>query len=103
MLNPKLGKTDEREIGARMRPVVSEKHTMLDEETDSAESDPETLRLKQAQAMLNLFETDRGRVAVTLEEIKEWAYTQDHEQLQFRVDQFLSKSESRCLTDGSPL
>jgi hypothetical protein len=30
------------------------------------------LRLKQAHAMLNLFETDCGRPAVSLEEIKEW-------------------------------
>jgi hypothetical protein len=47
--------------------------------------------------MLNLFETDRGRAAVNLEEIKEWVYTQDDEQLQSRVDRFLSNSESRCI------
>ena len=79
-----------------MHPVVSENYTMLDKEIDSAESDPKTLRLKQAQAMLTLFETDRGRAAATLEEIKEWAYTQDDEQLQSRVDRFLSNSESSC-------
>jgi hypothetical protein len=56
----------------------------------SAESDAKTLRLKQAHAMLNLFETDCGRAAVTLEEIKEWAYAQENEQLRSRVDQFLS-------------
>jgi len=50
-----------------------------------------TLRLKQAHAMLNLFETDFGRPAVTLEEIKEWAYAQqEDEQLRSRVDQLLS-------------
>src|SRR6516165_1590275 len=49
-----------------------------------------TLRLKQAQAMLNLFETDFGRPAVTLEEIKEWTYAQEDEQLPSRVDQLLS-------------
>jgi hypothetical protein len=49
-----------------------------------------TLRLKQAHAMLNLFETDFGRPAATLEEIKEWAHAQEDEQLRSRVDQFLS-------------
>jgi hypothetical protein len=49
-----------------------------------------TLRLKQAHAMLNLFETDFGRPAVTLEEIKEWTYAQEDEQLPSRVDQLLS-------------
>jgi hypothetical protein len=40
--------------------------------------------------MLNLFETDFGRPAVTLEEIKEWAHAQEKEQLRSRVDQLLS-------------
>jgi len=48
-----------------------------------------TLRLKQAHAMLNLFETDFGRPAVTLEEIKEWTYAQEDEQLRSRVAQLL--------------
>jgi len=39
---------------------------------------------------LNLFETDFGRPAATLEEIKEWAHAQEDEQLRSRVDQFLS-------------
>ena len=67
---------------------------MLDEVGDNAESDEKALRLKQAYAMLNLFERDRGRAAVVLEEIKEWAYAQEDEQLQLRVDQFLSNSPS---------
>ena len=49
-----------------------------------------TLRLKQAHAMLNLFEMDFGRPAVTIEEIKEWAHAQEDEQLRSRVDQVLS-------------
>ena len=65
---------------------------MLDEVVDNAESDEKMLRLKQAHAMLNLFEIDRGQAAVALEEIKEWAYAQEDEQLQLRVDQFLSNS-----------
>jgi hypothetical protein len=63
---------------------------MFDAPVGTAEFDPETLRLKQAHAMLNLFETDFGRAAVTLKEIKEWAYAQEDEQLRSRVDQFLS-------------
>jgi hypothetical protein len=47
------------------------------------------LRLKQAQAMLDLFEGDRRRAAVTLEELREWANAQDQEDLQFRVDHYL--------------
>jgi hypothetical protein len=65
---------------------------MLDELVDNTESDAKTLRLRQAHAMLSLFEIDRGRPAVALEEIKEWAYAQEDEQLQLRVDQFLSNS-----------
>ena len=49
-----------------------------------------TSRLKQAHDMLNLFDTDFGRPAVTLEEIKEWAHAQEDEQLRSRVDQLLS-------------
>ena len=63
---------------------------MFDEPVGSAESHAKTLRLKQAHAMLNLFQTDYGRAAVTLEEIKEWAHAQEDEQLRSRVDQFLS-------------
>ena len=65
---------------------------MFDEPVGSGESDAKTLRLKQAHAMLNLFEIDRGQAAVALEEIKEWACAQEDEQLQLRVDQFLSNS-----------
>jgi hypothetical protein len=69
---------------------------MPDEGTDKIESDPKDLRLKQAQAMLDLFEADCGRAAATLEELKEWACAQNEEHLQFRVDQFLLTSEDRC-------
>jgi hypothetical protein len=54
------------------------------------------LRLKQAQAMLDLFEADRQRAAVTLEEMKEWATAQDQELLQSRIDHYLEfESEVR--------
>jgi hypothetical protein len=49
-----------------------------------------TLRLKQAHAMLDLYETDIGRPAATLEETKEWAHAQEDEQLRSRVAQLLS-------------
>jgi hypothetical protein len=63
---------------------------MFDEPVSAAEFDAKTLRLKQAHAMLDLFETDFGRAAASLEEIKEWAYAQEHEQLRSRVDRLLS-------------
>ena len=47
------------------------------------------LRLKQAQAMLDLFEGDHGRAAVTLEELREWATAQNEDHLQFRVNRHL--------------
>ena len=62
---------------------------MLDEEIDTLESGPKRLRLKQAQALLDLFEADFGRTAGTLNEIKEWACGHHNEALQFRVDQLL--------------
>jgi hypothetical protein len=68
-------------------------YPMFDEVVGSAESDAKTLRLKQSHAMLNLFETDCGRAAVTLEEIKEWAHAQEDEQLRSRVDQLLSSPD----------
>ena len=70
---------------------------MPDEEADKVASDPKKLRLKQAQAMLDLFEADRGRAAAALEELKEWACAQNDEHLRFRVDQSLSEPESRCI------
>jgi hypothetical protein len=63
---------------------------MFDEAHIGDESDAKNLRLKQAHAMLALFETDSGWAASTLKEIKDWAYAQGHEQLRSRVDQFLS-------------
>jgi hypothetical protein len=50
--------------------------------------DPE-LRRKRAKAMLDLFEWDRRRAAVTLEELREWAAAQNEDHLQFRVNRYL--------------
>jgi hypothetical protein len=46
--------------------------------------------VKQAQALLTLFETDCGRAAVTLEEVKEWIWAQGDEHLQIRMQHLLS-------------
>ena len=43
--------------------------------------------VKQAQALLTLFEADCGRAAVTLEEIKKWMGAQGDEHLQIRMQQ----------------
>jgi len=67
-------------------------YTMAYTEIDMTQPDAIGLRLKQADAMLKLFAVDRGRAPITLEEIREWAYAQDDNQLQGRVDQFLSES-----------
>jgi hypothetical protein len=69
---------------------MHEEQAMIDEIVDRENSDAKALRFKQAHAMLHLFNTDCGRAAVTLEEIKEWANVQEDEQLRSRVHQFLS-------------
>ena len=48
------------------------------------------LRRKQAKAMLDLFECDRRRAAVTLEEVREWAAEQNEDYLVFRVNRHLA-------------
>ena len=63
---------------------------MFTEPVGGEEFEANGLRLKQAHAMLNLFEMDFGRPAVTIEEIKKWAHAQEDEQLRSRVDQLLS-------------
>jgi hypothetical protein len=45
----------------------------------------EWFRKEQAQAMLDLFEEDRGRRPATLEEVREWATTQNEAHLKARV------------------
>jgi len=42
-------------------------------------------RLRQARALLDLFEQDRGRPASTLDEVREWACAQTQVHLVFRV------------------
>jgi hypothetical protein len=49
----------------------------------------EWFRREQARAMLDLFEEDRGRKPGTLEEVREWATTQDDEHLKFRMNRRL--------------
>ena len=67
---------------------------MFDQNIDISESESKSLRHKQARAMLALFEVDRGRAAVTLDEIKEWASSQQDDDLCSRVERLVSQSSS---------
>jgi hypothetical protein len=96
--NPRLGKFEDTGGSTRECAGSSVKYAMSEQETHTIKSDAKKLRLEQAQAMLDLFEADRGRAAATLEELKEWACTQDNEHLQLRVDQFLES----CGSDRNP-
>jgi hypothetical protein len=60
------------------------------------------LRRKQAQAMLDLFEGDRRRAAVTLEELREWASAQNEDHLQFRVNRYLKYEDVIGRMAGRP-
>ena len=67
---------------------------MFEQNIDIAGSELKSLRRKQAQAMLDLFEVDRGRAAVTLDEIKKWASSQQGDELGSRVERLVSQSSS---------
>lgn len=45
---------------------------------------------QQARAMLDLFEEDCGRTPATMEEVREWARTQNDEHLKFRLNRHLN-------------
>jgi len=64
---------------------------MLTQNIPVVETDSKNMRCKQAQAMLDLFEADCGRAAVTLEEIKEWACAQQDDELRLRVERLASQ------------
>jgi hypothetical protein len=68
---------------------------MLDQNIGMLESDSRNLRRKQAQPMLDLFEADCGREAITLDEIKEWASAQQDGKLQLRIERLVSARLSR--------
>ncbi|HZN31835.1 MAG TPA: hypothetical protein VFB88_20945 [Xanthobacteraceae bacterium] len=68
-------------------PNRKQRYDMPRDETD-INGDAE-LRRKQAKAMLDLFEWDRRRAAVALEEVREWAAAQDEDHLLFRVNRHL--------------
>ena len=69
---------------------------MLDQNVDEKDSDTNGSRLKQARAMLDLFGSDCGRAAFTLDEIKEWPYALQDDQLRLRVERLVSRGESGC-------
>jgi hypothetical protein len=64
---------------------------MLGHTMDTLEDLSMLLRRKQAKAMLELFEADCGRAAVTLNEIKAWASAQQENQLRSRVERRVSR------------
>ena len=68
---------------------------MPNEKADNIDPDAQKWRLKQAQAMLDLFEEDHGRAAATLEELKKWASAQNEEHLQFRVTTVAARVPNR--------
>jgi hypothetical protein len=88
-INAQLDKT-ENSPDQLANAIAVETRAMLDQNVRELASDTNNLRLKQAQAMLDLFEADCGRAAVTLDEIKEWASTQEDHELRFRVERLLS-------------
>jgi hypothetical protein len=74
-----------------VRQLAVEYNPMLDQNIE--ETDSKSLRRKKAQAMLDLFEADYGRAAVTLDEIKEWASDQQDDELRLRVERLISQSD----------
>ena len=66
---------------------------MLTDETDI--NGDAQLRRKQEKAMLDLFEWDRRRAAVTLAEIREWAAAQNEDHLLFRVSRHLEHGQAK--------
>jgi hypothetical protein len=89
MIYAKLGDLDEiSEVDPQSaRGRKRRRYAIPTEETDVDRA--AELRRKQAQAMLDLFEGDRRRAAVTLEELREWASAQYEDHLQFRVNRHL--------------
>ena len=85
---------DPTKTGPRVYQFRVEYTLMFDQNIDISESESKSLRRKQAQAMLALFEVDRGRAAVTLDEIKEWASSQQDDELCSRVERLVPQSSS---------
>jgi hypothetical protein len=85
---------DPTKAGPRVCQFQVEYTLMFDQNIDISGSESKSLRHKQARAMLALFEVDRGRAAVTLDEIKEWASSQQDDELCSRVEQLVPQSSS---------
>ena len=60
------------------------------EQEDKIVGAQRSLLKEQAQVMLDLFVEDRGRAAVTIDEIREWANAQDQHDLRFRLNRRLA-------------
>ena len=52
--------------------------------------DAERRQARRLEAMLAMFEEDRGRSAASMEDLREWMGTQYVDQLQLRMDQRLN-------------
>ena len=62
---------------------------MPNQATDHVRRSVDRRRLKRARALLEMFEEDCGRRAVTVEELREWMGAQYTDQLQIRMNRRL--------------
>jgi len=58
---------------------------MLNVVIDDLSRDAEKRRLERLEAMLEMFEEDRGQPAATMEELREWMGAQALDRLQIRM------------------
>jgi hypothetical protein len=61
---------------------------------DHAGRDADRRRLQRARALLEMFEEDRGRRALSIEELRDWMGAQYTDQLQIRMNRRLHGIES---------
>ena len=67
---------------------------MLSAVIDDISRDAEKRRLERLKAMLHMFEEDRGRAAVTMEEFRDWMGAQRLDRLLIRMNR-----HSRAIRD----
>ena len=68
---------------------VTQRQTSLRQPTRHVGNDDDRRRLQRAQALLEMFEEDRGRRAATVEELRDWMGAQYTDQLQMRMNRRL--------------
>jgi hypothetical protein len=64
-------------------------NAMPNQAIDRSNRETERRRLRRARALLEIFEEDRGRRAVTVDELKAWMDSQYIEELQIRMNRRL--------------